>query len=159
MDVVNTSEGWLWSDPLVLPLGVLWLNGTVDYTLLGFLTPRLVSKAPRGWSIGHMTPCLVCFLWWSLFELQDIRLPSRPLRTPFWPFCTLAPPLPGLIFSEDAILHTMPSCYFEEGIEGFYSILRVRWGITPSLQLTPAFRSERFAHFSSFWHLGEKYPR
>ena len=30
----------------------------------------------------------------------------------------------------------------EEGVEGFYNILGVRWGITPSLQLTPAFHSE-----------------
>ena len=49
------SEWWSWSDPLVL-LGVLWLNGNVDFPLLGFLTLGLVFGAPKGGSLGHMTP-------------------------------------------------------------------------------------------------------
>ena len=42
------EQWWLWLGPLVLPLGVLWLNGTADYPLLGFLTLGFVSEAPRG---------------------------------------------------------------------------------------------------------------
>ena len=42
-------EQWQsWMGPLVLPLGLLWLNGVVDFPLLGFLTLGLVSRAPRG---------------------------------------------------------------------------------------------------------------
>ena len=52
------QQCWSCLGPLVLPLGVLWLNGIVDFPLLGFLTLGLVSRAPRGWSLGHMTPHL-----------------------------------------------------------------------------------------------------
>ena len=49
MGVLYTfSKGWLWSDPLIFSLGVLWLNGIVDYALLGFLTLGLVSRALKG---------------------------------------------------------------------------------------------------------------
>ena len=53
------SKGWLWPNPLVLSLGELWLNGIVQCTLFGFLTLRLVFRAPRGRSLGHMTPYLI----------------------------------------------------------------------------------------------------
>ena len=54
----------------------------------------------------------------------------------------MAPALLGLISSEEDILNVKPFLCFEEGVEGFYSILGVKWGITPSLYLTPAFHSE-----------------
>ena len=37
----TVSKEWLWLDPLVLPLVVLWLNGIFDCTLLGFFNPRV----------------------------------------------------------------------------------------------------------------------
>ena len=50
--------------------------------------------------------------------------------------------LPGLISSEEDVLHARLFSCFEEGVEGFYNILGVRWDIIPSLQLTTAFHSE-----------------
>ena len=35
-------EGWLWMDSLIFSLGVLWLNGIVEFPLLGFLTLGMV---------------------------------------------------------------------------------------------------------------------
>ena len=35
-------------------------NIVVDYPLLGFLTLGLAFKAPRGGSLGHMTPPTYC---------------------------------------------------------------------------------------------------
>ena len=57
-ELYTFSKEWLWPDPLILSLGVLWLNGIVDCPLLGFLTLGLVSGAPRGGSLGCMTPYL-----------------------------------------------------------------------------------------------------
>ena len=128
--------------PLVPPLGILWLNGTADCPLLGFFTSGLVFGAPKGWPLGHMSPYLICVLWSPLLQLRAIRLPSQPLRTPSWPFSQWVLSLPGLISLEEDILHAMPFSCFEEGIDGFYNILGARWGITPSLQLTPTFRLE-----------------
>ena len=48
------------------PLGVLWLNGTADFPLLGFLISGLVSGAPEGSPLGHMAPSLVYMLKWPL---------------------------------------------------------------------------------------------
>ena len=42
------KQWWSWLGPLVLPLGVLCLNGTADCHLLGFLTLGLVSGSPIG---------------------------------------------------------------------------------------------------------------
>ena len=64
-------------DPLILSLGVLWLNGVVDCLILGLVALGLVSGAPNGKSLGHMTPLFdlhiggniplkdTCLLFWS----------------------------------------------------------------------------------------------
>ena len=64
-----------WQGPLARPLGVLWLNGIVGCTLLGFLISRLVYRAARGQSLGHMTTQRAYLLWWLLFQLLDFGLP------------------------------------------------------------------------------------
>ena len=139
------QQWWSWLGTLILPLGVVWLNGTTDFPLLGFSTLGLVSRALKGWTLGHVTPHLVCLLWWPMVHLWDIDLPSQ---------------LPqSSLSSEDVISHVRPSCSLEEGIEGFYNIFWVRWCMTPSLQLTLAFHSDWFAYFISFWHVGGKYRR
>jgi len=79
-----------WLGTLILPLGVVWLNGTADFPLLGFLTLGLVSRALKGWTLGHMTPHLVCLLWWAMVHLWDVDLPSQLPQTPSWPFSRLA---------------------------------------------------------------------
>ena len=48
--------------PFGHPLEVLWLNGIVDYPLLGFLTSGLVSGAPKGWPLGHMATYTIYIL-------------------------------------------------------------------------------------------------
>ena len=53
-------EGFYWAmvvmvGPFGPPLSVLWINGTVDSPLKGFLTLGLVSRAPKGSQLG-----LVC---------------------------------------------------------------------------------------------------
>ena len=62
------EQWWSWLGPLVLDLGVLWFNGTVDCPLLGFLTSGLVPKAPEGSPLGHMAPSLVYMLKWPLLQ-------------------------------------------------------------------------------------------
>ena len=54
--------------PFGPPLGVLWLNGTVDFPLLGFLTSRLVSRAPKGSPLCHMATSLVYMFRWPLLQ-------------------------------------------------------------------------------------------
>ena len=115
--------------------------------------------APKGWPLGHMAPYPVHKLWWPLLQRQDTHLHSQPLRTPTWPFSQWTPALSGLISSEESHPPCQAFSCFEEGVEGFYSILGVRWGITPSLQLTPAFRLELFTYLSIFWHLGIQIPQ
>ena len=60
---------------------------------------------------------------------------------------------------EEDILHAKLFSCFEEGVDEFYSILGVRWGITLDLQLTPAFRSKWSAYSNMFWHLGVQIPQ
>ena len=86
MDVVSTFEGWLWLDLLVFPLGVLWLNGIVDCPLMGFLTLGFVTEAPRGRSLGHMTPCLFstpATVSSSESLASPFRSPYAPIMVPF----------------------------------------------------------------------------
>ena len=49
-------------------LGILWLNGIVDFPLLGFLSSGLLHVAPKGSPLGNMAPSLVYMLKWPLLQ-------------------------------------------------------------------------------------------
>ena len=55
--------------PFGPPLGLLWLNGTADYHLKGFLTSGLVFEALKGSPLGLMAPYPIYMLWWPLLQL------------------------------------------------------------------------------------------
>ena len=49
-------------------LGIIWLNGIVEFPLLGFLTSGLLHVAPKGSPLGNMAPSLVYMLKWPLLQ-------------------------------------------------------------------------------------------